>query len=71
VLQNHRATIDSSKDRRESAMLECKVYGANDLRVLDVPTPVPGEGEVLVKLGAAGICGSDMHGWATSKSANR
>jgi L-idonate 5-dehydrogenase len=42
-------------------MLDCKVYAANDLRVLDVPVPRPGEGEVLVRLGAAGICGSDMH----------
>lgn len=42
-------------------MLECKVYGANDLRVLDVPTPTAGPGEVLVRLGAVGICGSDMH----------
>ena len=42
-------------------MLECKVYGANDLRVLDVGTPEPGPGELLIRLGAAGICGSDMH----------
>ena len=42
-------------------MLECKVYAANDLRVLDVPVPEPRAGEVLVRLGAAGICGSDMH----------
>lgn len=42
-------------------MLECQVHGAEDLRVVDVPTPRPGPGEVLVRLGAAGICGSDMH----------
>ncbi len=42
-------------------MLECKVFAAEDLRVLDVPQPQPGAGEVLVRLGAAGICGSDMH----------
>jgi L-idonate 5-dehydrogenase len=42
-------------------MLECKVYGAEDLRVLEVGTPEPGPGEVLIRLGAAGICGSDMH----------
>ncbi|RPH45875.1 MAG: L-idonate 5-dehydrogenase [Burkholderiales bacterium] len=42
-------------------MLECQVHGAEDLRVVDVPTPQPGPGEVLVRLGAAGICGSDMH----------
>jgi L-idonate 5-dehydrogenase len=42
-------------------MLECRVHGAEDLRVVDVPLPQPGPGEVLVRLGAAGICGSDMH----------
>ncbi len=42
-------------------MLECKVFAANDLRVVDVETPSPGPGEVLIRLGAAGICGSDMH----------
>jgi L-idonate 5-dehydrogenase len=42
-------------------MLECQVHGANDLRVVDVPMPRPGPGEVLLRLGAAGICGSDMH----------
>jgi len=42
-------------------MLECKVHGANDLRIIDSPVPQAAAGEVLVKLGAAGICGSDMH----------
>lgn len=42
-------------------MLECKVHGAKDLRIIDSPMPQPAAGEVLVKLGAAGICGSDLH----------
>lgn len=42
-------------------MLECKVYAANDLRVVEVPVPEPHAGEVQIRLGAAGICGSDMH----------
>lgn len=29
--------------------------------VQDVPEPVPGPGEVLIKVKAGGICGSDMH----------
>lgn len=28
----------------------------------DVPTPVPGEGEVLVRVKACAVCGSDVHG---------
>ena len=31
------------------------------LIVADVPDPVPGPGEVLVKTLACGICGSDLH----------
>jgi L-idonate 5-dehydrogenase len=42
-------------------VIECKVHGPHDLRIIDSPTPEPGPGEVLVRLGAAGICGSDMH----------
>ncbi len=29
--------------------------------VVEVPTPVPGNGEVLVKVTCCGICGSDLH----------
>lgn len=29
----------------------------------DEPDPIPGAGEVLCKVGAVGICGSDMHAW--------
>ncbi len=31
------------------------------LEHVDVPDPVPGPGEVLVKSIACGICGSDLH----------
>ena len=31
------------------------------LRVGDVPDPSPGPGEVLVRVGATGICGTDLH----------
>jgi len=31
------------------------------LAVQDVPVPVPGPGEVLVRVGACGICASDLH----------
>lgn len=36
----------------------------------DVPKPVPGEAEVLVRVKAVGICGSDVHGY-TGKTGRR
>ncbi|MCC7366997.1 MAG: alcohol dehydrogenase catalytic domain-containing protein [Chloroflexi bacterium] len=38
-------------------------YGGRDIRVEELPDPTPGPGEVLVKIGAAGVCGSDLHGY--------
>lgn len=36
-------------------------YGKQDLRVEDIPMPSAGAGEVLVKVHACGICGTDVH----------
>ena len=33
------------------------------LEVADLPTPQPAAGEVLIRVGACGICGSDVHGY--------
>lgn len=38
-------------------------YGGPDIRVEELPRPEPGPGEVLVRVRAAGICGSDLHGF--------
>src|SRR5437667_395420 len=38
-------------------------YGGPDIRVEDMARPEPGPGEVLVRVRAAGICGSDLHGY--------
>ena len=39
-----------------------KYYGR--LEVAEVPEPSPGPDEVLVRVEACGICGSDVHGYA-------
>ena len=36
-------------------------HGREDVRIEDVPEPVAGPGEVLVRVGYNGICGSDLH----------
>jgi 2-desacetyl-2-hydroxyethyl bacteriochlorophyllide A dehydrogenase len=39
------------------------IKGPHKIEVEDRPVPVPGPGEVLVKIGSVGICGSDVHGF--------
>ena len=34
---------------------------ADGVEIVEVPTPVPGPGEVLVRMVVAGVCGSDTH----------
>ena len=41
--------------------LAAVIHAAHDLRIEEVPLGEPGPGEVLVKVGAGGICGSDLH----------
>lgn len=41
----------------------CRLHGQNDLRVETIPLVGPARGEVLVAVGAGGICGSDLHYW--------
>jgi len=40
-----------------------RFYGGKDIRVETVPDPEPGRGEVLIAVKAAGICGSELHGY--------
>ncbi|MFC3997310.1 L-idonate 5-dehydrogenase [Nocardiopsis sediminis] len=41
-------------------MRAVRVHGPGDLRVDDIPDPVPGEGEVAIAVEWGGICGSDI-----------
>jgi L-iditol 2-dehydrogenase len=38
-----------------------RLHGIGDLRLHDEPIPVEKDGEKLVRIGAVGICGSDLH----------
>lgn len=46
----------------EAKMRAAHFYGGKDIRVETVPDPTPAPEQVLVKVHAAGICGSDLHG---------
>lgn len=39
----------------------CRLHGQGDLRVEEAEVAAPGPGEVVVAIGAGGICGSDLH----------
>jgi L-iditol 2-dehydrogenase len=42
-------------------MRAARLHAIRDLRLEDLPKPVPGPGEVLLQVAAAGVCGSDVH----------
>ncbi|HEU0222761.1 MAG TPA: L-idonate 5-dehydrogenase [Paracoccaceae bacterium] len=39
----------------------CRLYGQGDIRVETEEVAAPGPGQVLLRIGAGGICGSDLH----------
>ena len=43
-----------------TTMRAVRTYGPRDYRVEEVPVPEPGPGELLIEVGAVGICASDM-----------
>src|SRR4051794_20651320 len=42
-------------------MRAVRIYGKQDMRTEQLPTPEPAAGEVRVRVGYVGICGSDLH----------
>src|SRR5689334_15894964 len=44
-----------------TTMLTCRIHAKEDLRIEDSDLPQAGPGQVLIRLGAGGICGSDLH----------
>jgi L-iditol 2-dehydrogenase len=44
-------------------MLAAVYHGPNDLRVEDVPVPEIGQGEILIRVLSASICGTDLRIW--------
>ncbi|AFZ58026.1 alcohol dehydrogenase catalytic domain-containing protein [Anabaena cylindrica FACHB-243] len=44
-------------------MLAALLYGQEDLRLETVPEPTPADGEVVIKVGAATTCGTDLKVW--------
>lgn len=47
----------------DETMLAVRTYGPRDYRVEEVPVPEVGPEELLIEVGAVGICASDMKCW--------
>jgi L-iditol 2-dehydrogenase len=52
-------------------MIVAKYYHNNDIRLEDMPVPKIGPGEILVKVRASGICGTDVMEWYRIQKAPR
>lgn len=52
---------ESWRSMTQPAMRAAVFYGHNDVRVEEVRRPEPGPGELLLRVCAAGICGTDAH----------
>jgi L-iditol 2-dehydrogenase len=48
-------------------MKALRLYRAHDLRMEEIPSPVPSRDQVLVKILANGLCGSDIHFYEDGK----
>ncbi|MDB5447323.1 MAG: zinc-binding dehydrogenase, partial [Phenylobacterium sp.] len=53
------------------AMRQVNIHGPNDVRVDEVPPPVAGPRDVVVKIAACGICGTDLGFVATGGEGRR
>ncbi|MCX5666464.1 MAG: alcohol dehydrogenase catalytic domain-containing protein [Candidatus Omnitrophica bacterium] len=56
---------------RKRGMLAAKYYSNTDIRLEDIPKPKIMDGEILVKVAASGICGTDVMEWYRIKKAPR
>jgi L-idonate 5-dehydrogenase len=51
-------------------MIACVIHGAKDLQIENRSEPQPSAGEVVVRFGAGGICGSDLHYYHEGRAGN-
>ena len=49
---------------RPAAMIALRLHDVGDVRLHDEPVPEPAPGEVLLRVAAVGLCGSDLHWFA-------
>ena len=50
-------------------MKAAKLYTVDDIRIEEMPVPKIGEGELLIKVAASGICSGDITPWYMERKA--
>jgi len=65
-------TLSQKSDMNDTSantilMIGTRLYGVRDLRIEQFARPVPGPGEVLLKVASVGVCGSDVHYYKEGK----
>ena len=58
--------MNNPRTRRAS-----RLHGIRDLRLEELPRPVPGPGEVLLQVAFVGMCGSDVHYYLHGRIGNQ
>ena len=60
VIQVGRNTVESARQLRQGTMQAAVLHGRQDIRIEDVPVPRAAPGELIVRVGAALTCGTDL-----------
>lgn len=60
VLHVSRNTIESARKLGKGTMQAAVLHGREDIRIEDVPVPVAAPGELILRVGAALTCGTDL-----------
>jgi L-iditol 2-dehydrogenase len=60
VIQVGRNTVESARQLRQGTMQAAILHGRQDIRIEDVPVPRAAAGELIVRVGAALTCGTDL-----------
>ncbi len=61
--------INNIQKSEERLMKSAVFYGKHDLRIEELPKPEPKEKEVLIRVMACGVCGTDVHIYGGDKGA--
>src|SRR5699024_15221 len=62
-LHDRHGPVSQGANPMSETMLAVVTHGPRDYRVEEVPVPEPGQGELVIEVGAVGICASDMKCW--------